>query len=244
VVLGPEALALEPGEARALAGELAPLWAEPGARLEAPVPQRWYLAFDAPRDLEALPLSGVRGADAARWPLRGADARGLQRVLTEVQMQLHGSPVNEARATRGLPPVNSLWLWGGGVLPAGVTTPWAGVRAEDAFVRGLGALGGAAAGALPASADAWLAEGPVAGEHLVLLEGAWDALRYGDVEAWRGALDALSRDWAGPLAAAVARGELGEAVLATERGQRLRLTRRGARRWWRRDRPVAAWVEA
>jgi hypothetical protein len=34
-----------------------------------------------------------------------------------VQVILHQHPVNAERRARGLPPVNSLWLWGGGPLP-------------------------------------------------------------------------------------------------------------------------------
>jgi hypothetical protein len=39
-------------------------------------------------------------------------AAPLRRLLAEIEMWLHGHPVNEARAQRGEPPVTTLWVWG------------------------------------------------------------------------------------------------------------------------------------
>ena len=50
---------------------------------------------------------------------------------------LHQHPVNAERRTRGLPPVNSLWLWGGGVLPQRVSTTLTGVISEDLLLLAL-----------------------------------------------------------------------------------------------------------
>ena len=45
----------------------------------------------------------------------GVDAAQLRRLMSEMEMWLYDLPVNQDRAARGLPPVSSLWLWGGGV---------------------------------------------------------------------------------------------------------------------------------
>lgn len=45
---------------------------------------------------------------------RGPDAGRLRRLMTELQMLLHDHPVNEARARRGVPAANAVWLWGNG----------------------------------------------------------------------------------------------------------------------------------
>ena len=42
--------------------------------------------------------------------------------MNEAQMILHTHPVNAEREARGMPAVNSVWLWGGGTLPA-ITPP-------------------------------------------------------------------------------------------------------------------------
>jgi len=46
----------------------------------------------------------------------GRDAVRVRSLVNELQMLLHEHPVNERRMARGLPPVNSVWLWGIGTL--------------------------------------------------------------------------------------------------------------------------------
>lgn len=47
----------------------------------------------------------------------GNDAAATLNLVSEIEMTLHAQPVNGERLARGLPPVNSLWLWGGGFAP-------------------------------------------------------------------------------------------------------------------------------
>jgi len=47
----------------------------------------------------------------------GEDAAGYRALRSEVEMALHDSELNDQRQARGLPPINSLWLWGGGYAP-------------------------------------------------------------------------------------------------------------------------------
>jgi hypothetical protein len=44
----------------------------------------------------------------------GDSAASHDRLLSEIQMTLHASPVNARRQAEGRYPANSLWLWGGG----------------------------------------------------------------------------------------------------------------------------------
>jgi hypothetical protein len=75
-----------------------------------------------------------------------------------MQMLLHTHPFNDARATRGLPPVNAFWVHGAGTLPdptpAAVAAPEMPATLRDAALRE----------DWPAWADAWRAldAGPVA----------------------------------------------------------------------------------
>lgn len=79
-------------------------------------------------------------ARRADWTValpHGPGAGRVRRVMTEMQMLLHEHPVNEARAARGLPVVNSLWLWGGGqAVSAGMDIPSACAGDSD-YLRGL-----------------------------------------------------------------------------------------------------------
>jgi hypothetical protein len=56
------------------------------------------------------------GAALERRPAQGDAARALRRLGAEVEMWLAAHPLNDARAARQLPPVNSFWFWGGATL--------------------------------------------------------------------------------------------------------------------------------
>jgi len=81
-------------------------------RFEAPHPERWYLSIAETLAYRAPPLSAAAGR-TLDLP-EGGDAARVKRWLNEIQMMLHAHPVNQAREARGQPPVNGLWLWGGG----------------------------------------------------------------------------------------------------------------------------------
>ncbi len=243
-----ESFSLTAAEADALAGKVAPLFEELGAALEVGAPSRWYLRRDAPLDLQTSPLSAVLGQDLRGHRPAGADAPRWQALLTEVEMTLFASPVNQAREERGAPPVNSLWLWGGGGLLDAPSARWSHVWADDVLAAGLARRSGMAHGSPPASAEAWLAAvdaappGPAAagGSHLLVDAGLWRAACYGDVEAWRDGLLALDRSWLAPLVEALSAGKLGTLTVLGGAGPGYCLDRGALRRWWRRSRPVAS----
>ena len=65
------------------------------------------------------------------------DASGAFRnLLSEIEMALHEHEVNLEREARGLWPVNSLWLWGGGTAAEQITRPQPPLFSEDALMTG------------------------------------------------------------------------------------------------------------
>ncbi|BBD79992.1 phosphoglycerate mutase [Aerosticca soli] len=136
-------LALEPDEVAALAEALQPLFLEQGMTLETTTPERWHLRVPAGLPLPDFPApEQALGAQLIGHLPEGPAARRWRVLLTDIQVTLHQHPLNAARRRRGLPPVNSLWLWGGGVLPARVTSTLAGACSDDALVRALAARAG------------------------------------------------------------------------------------------------------
>jgi hypothetical protein len=74
--------------------------------------------------LHALPtasLARASGGAVDHWLPRQAQAQALRRLQNEMQMLLYSHPVNDARAARGLLPINSFWISGTGSLPDGFT---------------------------------------------------------------------------------------------------------------------------
>lgn len=125
-------LLLNMDDARAIADALKPVFEDAGMTLNVSSPDRWHLRlptqsalpdFDAPE--QAL------GEDLYEHLPQGEQARPWRVLFNEVQVLLHQHPINAERRERGLPPVNCLWFWGGGVLPQRVATTLKGVIADD-----------------------------------------------------------------------------------------------------------------
>jgi hypothetical protein len=76
--------------------------------------QRGYLQSRVAFATPPVEPEQVHGASAGDL-LPVGDASDLHRLLGEIQMYLHEHPVNVARTAAGARPVNSLWIWGGGV---------------------------------------------------------------------------------------------------------------------------------
>ena len=148
---------LSDAEADALIESANAVVAPDGVRVER-VSGHWFLR--APR---RWAIDAVAVADAAGAPLHevlpsGNDAPVWLRLLNEIQMSWHVHPVNEAREARGEPPVNSLWLHGGGAWSPLPTLPYTAVHSDAPDIRGIAA----ATGTPLAPADAPLRDGALA----------------------------------------------------------------------------------
>ncbi|MFM7330270.1 MAG: phosphoglycerate mutase [Brachymonas sp.] len=114
-------LMLTTTESRELLSIIAPLAAQDGITLSFHSANRWLAAGDAFAQLECASLSRVQGRSINEWlPDAGEFPQQTQlaRLQAEVQMLLYTHPINEARAARRLPAVNSFWIDGAGSLDA------------------------------------------------------------------------------------------------------------------------------
>jgi hypothetical protein len=134
----------------------------------------WFLALDPPWDIEAVPLAAALDCSVQEVLPRGEDALRWRKLLTEVQIAWHAHPVNDARAERGLPVVNALWLHGGGTRVE-LDSPFEAVWSDDLALRAW-----AAASDTPQQPLAEVQQ-PVDGDVLVYLPALASAQRR---EAW------------------------------------------------------------
>lgn len=117
-LLDPTLMDLRDDETAALLDRARPLFEDTGFAVEPLSAARWRLRLpDGLRPATASPLA-VAGQRLNDWWRQDAATRPWRRLFNDIQMSWHEHPVNKARAARGLPPVNALWLYGGG-------TPWA-----------------------------------------------------------------------------------------------------------------------
>ena len=224
---------LDESDAQALVAALNAEFAELG-HFHASTAKRWYLRLHAAVDHVAEPISAVAGR-RMNSELDGK-ASPLRRWLNEIQMFLHVHPVNAKRQAAGLPAVNSLWLWGGGELPA-TNARHSAVCADDPLARGLALAAGLPARPMPASLAGLLA-GPAS---LVVLDALLPPVLYEDGAAWRAAAEELDRDWFAPLRRALGRGIDGVELVAPTIYGTLSWSIAAGERWkfWKKGRPLA-----
>jgi hypothetical protein len=232
------AFCIEPGEALELAAAFNDLYRDRGWHLEVAAPTRWYLALSEPPVLETRSPTVCAGRDINELLPRGEHGREWHALLNEVQMLFHSHPVNLAREQRGEPVINSIWPWGGGVLPDVVETPAAHVITDHPLLMGLAQLAGIPRRDLPADA-AELAGELAAASHLVVIDTLAAACQYADAEAWATGLMRLETNWFRPLLEMVSSGRIGQLELYPVNGKRYHVSRRLLRRFWRRPRSLA-----
>lgn len=116
-----DTLGLSRDEALALEPALREAFAEQGMDFFVGDATHWQLRLPAFAELpEFVAPEAALGGELFEFLPPGLAGRRWRAVLGEVQIALHNHPVNDARRARGLAPVNSVWLWGGGGLPASI----------------------------------------------------------------------------------------------------------------------------
>jgi hypothetical protein len=182
-----------------------------------------YIQSQQPMTTASFPASVLDAQNPDDWLPSASSAAATLRLISEVEMSLHQHPVNAERQSRGLPPVNSLWIWGGGRAPQQSSAPLPPLFADDPLLRGYWHSVGAATADWPGTIDACLdaAEGS-------FVAAMRNATR--DATALHSALHAL-RD-------ALRSGRLHRGVLLSADGIRATLRRSDRLRVWRRASPL------
>lgn len=214
-----------------------------GIRLETPQPARWYLHCQKPPSpaLRTTPLSTALGQDITSLLPSGPDARRWHALLTECQMLLHNHPCNRVRESQGLPLVNSIWLWGGGNLPASTPNPpYAELFGSDILLRGLARWTGSALNPLPDNGQEYLELS--AGNGLIVLTDLLPAVQNQDQQQWYALLQAIEQNWFATLLAALRRQQLETLNILACDGRQFTVRRAGLRHFWRKANALNHWL--
>lgn len=210
-----EALSMTDADRAALLPALQPLFGDAGFALDAPTPSHWYLRLSRETRLPAFTdPSEALGEDLYDHLAEGAEGRRWRALLSETQIVLHNHPWNAQRAGQGKAPINSLWFWGGGVLPDETSTLHASILSDDEPAL---SLGNAACIAQPLP---------------VRFPGVSDDIVF-DLQTERD-LARLQSDWLLPALAQIGRGRLKRLELDLADGRVFQIAR--GQRWcfWRR----------
>ena len=119
VALGdPGALDISEDESAALFEAVRPFFDEDGIALHrTPDPGRWLACSALFNGLATASIDRAVGHPISEWSPMTEAARPLRRLQNEMQMLLYTHPINDARAQRRVPAINSFWLSGTGELP-------------------------------------------------------------------------------------------------------------------------------
>jgi hypothetical protein len=125
-------LGLSVADARSLVAALAETFEAEGMELRVGDAQHWQLRLPPYVEVPSFPEpEEALGADLFEHLPKGGEGRRWRALINEAQVVLHNHPVNRARTAQGLPPVNSVWLWGPGALPDWVESGLTRIYSDD-----------------------------------------------------------------------------------------------------------------
>jgi len=233
-----DAFPLERGQALALAQEVNSVLADQGWHIDIGRDvRRWYMRLHGLPRLRTHPSREAWGRHVDPFLPQGPEAMRWHGIINAIQMALHDCPVNRARERSGLVPVNSVWFWGAGALPSPASSPWSRLVSEEALALGLAKLC-----QCPISRGTGTSE-CFDDEREVLMALSTERLQPNDVEAWKTLVETLDSDWVDPILRCLKSGRLSAVTLDTL-DKVYRLTAAGMRRFWRRKRPLRAYLRS
>ena len=213
-------------EREALAPLIAQHLEDSPLRLQAGAKGRWLLHSSSPLDLQTASPDAATANELEAVMPSGTAAGVLRRVMTECQMLLHDHDVNERRQRRGLPAINSLWPWGGGVLAPQSARSLPQMFSDEEFSRGIYRLHSADVEAAPADGSTLLERATLTRPVVAVIELESSA--------------ALEGEWVEPLVAALRAGRIRRVDLVLDEWH-ISATRGMLRSFWRKPLPVSAW---
>ena len=221
-------------EAGEMCASLNEHFAGQGMEFFAPHPLRWYAKFDVLPDIKTVPMSQTYGRDVQGMLPRGAEAMHWHQLFNEIQMLLHGHPLNEAREARAALPIHSVWLWGCGCSEnTTLQKNYDIVSSDDVSAKMF-----AAASGVPFYewSEQWREE-KTNGKQLLVWTSLQSALQRGDLAAWRTAMQNFESGYAQPLWQMLRSGKVAYLqldILGGDNIRRVRLARNDTWAFWRR----------
>ncbi len=235
-------LGITEAESKALLEAFNEHFAQDQVVLEYATAMAWYLRIKQPVDIKTHSIESVAYQPVnERYP-SGNAASYWRQLLNETQMLFYTHPVNESRREQGYPEINSVWVWGEGILDhsAVVERKDAMIWSEELYLKGLAKVSKAQQMPSPQSYQAWLNTQAVLEpsnsnikHHLIRLDGLSDSLGLMQQSDWLSALQTLEADWLVPLQQALKNQQIGSLLLDFGNHYRYHLKPGHLRRFWR-----------
>jgi len=241
-------LGITEAESRALLEAFNQHFAQDKVTLEYASTTAWYLRIKQAVDIKTHSIDSVAYQPVnERYP-SGNAASYWRQLLNETQMLFYGHPVNENRRDQGYPEINSVWIWGEGILDqsAVVMRKEAMIWSDESYLKGLAKVSKAQQMPSPQSYQAWLdaqallePSSSKIKHHLIRLDSLSDSLDLMQQEDWLSALQTLENEWLKPLHQALKDKEIGSLLLDFGSPYRYHLKPGHLRRFWRLKIPLS-----
>jgi hypothetical protein len=227
-----EPVALSQHDAQTLMTVLNAHFAPDGLRFYVAGSGRWYLRLDENPEISTTLLETAMGRDVSAYLPQDVDSTSAgaakwNRLLNEMQMLLHDHAVNQAREVNGELPVNSVWLSGGGVLPAKIETSPVTVFTNNVLAKGLSLTANCPCSALPKNLE--VAINQASNDARLVLDDA----------------DEAESKWFAPALAGLQKGKISQLTLhfaAHEQTLSVDIRPRDLWKFWRKVRPLKTYL--
>lgn len=201
----------------------------------------WFIRADAWHELRTATPDMACQRNLAHWMPEGDGEAAWRKLLNTIQMTWHAHPVNAERIQRGLPSINSLWLWGGG---SGAMPNFPAILPYTAAYRFAGRME-AYGQFFPendtnSTAESILKNPPEHG--LVLLDDLIAPALAGDWHEWRNQYQLIDQNWLTPILAALQTKRIDRCTLVLSNDAELKIfsaDRMSLLQFWRRQKIAA-----
>jgi len=202
ILLANEALELTEKEAHHLIQDINKHFEQDDLYIHYCAPHQWILKGKF--ELSTATIGDVMHKNINQHQPAGKDETLWRKLVNEIQMLLHSHPVNTEREKKGVPLVNSLWLWGGGRYNT-LQTSIDLVYGEHELIANIASVSDLAHTTLPTKLNP---EGFINRTSLMIFTDQMHAIRSKDVFGWFDHLKRFDGGILGPLFDMLKQGDL------------------------------------
>ncbi len=241
-VLGNAHLELTQAEISELNSQLNTFLEQDSISLKTADPKQWYCQLTKQFDIASNDFFEVIRKNLAPLLPSGPDKDYWHRLITECQMLLQTSKVNQVRASQNKPLVSSLWFWGFGQLPQKLTSNFDNVYSQMSDIRGLGLCANKTLYDLPQGWTSTLVNELQHKKTLIADNRFYEFEKHQFFEQWEKMFVDFEENWFKPLLSALSQGAIDELHLNGANGKDYELTKRNIKYFWRRARPISEFI--
>lgn len=206
---------------------------------------RWYIRLHHSPQMQTHSLHQVTCKNINNFLPVGNESIMWHKIFNEVQMLLHEHPINQQRESRRELPINSIWFWGGGIMPPSIHSQYTHLWSNNEFARALALASRTPYSTLSINADEWLSHEIPSDNPLVILDSLSAHAQYRNAYEWRETLKKMENNWFLPIYLALKTGRINQITIAAVNEHSLLefvITRSNLWKFWIMTRPLSSYI--